>query len=256
MKILSYNVNGIRAAIGKGFLNWLKIENPDIICLQETKVSSEQIDLFELESIGYSNYWYSAQKKGYSGVAILSKIKPVTIKMGMNNKKYDDEGRILMADFPNFTLVCIYFPSGTSGDTRQAFKIQFLQDLSLYIKKLLLEKPRLVISGDFNICHKAIDINNPKKHIKMSGFLPEEREWMDNFLALGFIDSFRVFNNEADQYSWWSYRAASRAKNIGWRIDYHMISQSLKDYLSKAGIMQNVSHSDHCPVWIELNFNQ
>jgi exodeoxyribonuclease-3 len=208
----------------------------------------------EFESMGYSNYWYSAQKKGYSGVAILSKIKPEAVRMGMDIRKYDDEGRILRVDFLDFTLLSIYIPSGTSGDARQGFKMQFLQDLSFFIKKLMSEKPKLILSGDFNICHKAIDINNPKKHIKMSGFLPEEREWMDNFLTLGFIDSFREFNSEAEQYSWWSYRANSRNKNLGWRIDYHMISKSLKSQLSNAGIMQNVYHSDHCPIWIELAF--
>jgi exodeoxyribonuclease III len=256
MKIFSYNVNGLRAAMGKGFIKWLEAEKPDIICLQETKASPEQINLADFESIGYSHYWYSAQKKGYSGVAIFSKKKAEAISMGMNNKKYDDEGRILRADFHEFTLLSIYFPSGTSGDIRQDFKMQFLQDLSSYIQKLLAEKPNLILSGDFNICHKAIDINHPKKHVKMSGFLPEEREWMDSFIALGFIDSFREFNNEPDQYSWWSYRAASRMKNLGWRIDYHLTSKSLKSHLVNAGIMQKVNHSDHCPVWVELDFKK
>ena len=256
MKIFSYNVNGIRAAMGKGFLNWLKTEKPDIICLQETKVWPEQINLSEFESLGYSSYWYSAQKKGYSGVAILSKIKPETISMGMNKRKYDDEARLLRADFKDFTLLSIYFPSGTTGEIRQEIKMQFLWDISSHIQKLMIDKPKLILSGDFNICHKAIDINHPKKHIKMSGFLPEEREWMDSFVALGFIDSFREFNHEPDQYSWWSYRAASRSKNLGWRIDYHMISLPLKSHLKNAGIMQKVNHSDHCPVWVELNFKK
>jgi exodeoxyribonuclease-3 len=254
MKIFSYNVNGIRAAMTKGLVNWLEVESPDIICLQETKASPEQIDLLTFETMGYSHYWYSAKKKGYSGVAIFSKIKPKAISMGMNIGKYDDEGRILMADFHDFTLLSIYFPSGTTGDIRQKFKMQFLHDLSLYIKKLLKEKPNLVLSGDYNICHKPIDINFPNKHTKMSGFLPEEREWMDSFLALGFIDSFREFNSKPDQYSWWSYRAGSRAKNLGWRIDYHMVSIPLRSKLVNAGIMQKVNHSDHCPVWVELDF--
>jgi exodeoxyribonuclease III len=254
MKIFSYNVNGLRAAIGKGFLDWLDTEKPDIICLQETKVLPEQINLTEFESLGYSSYWYSAQKKGYSGVAILSKVKPNTIRNGINNNKYDIEGRILRADFDEFTLLSVYFPSGTSGDVRQEYKMQFLSELSLFIHKLIAEKPNLVLSGDFNICHKAIDINNPQKHIRMSGFLPEERAWMDTFFNLGFIDSFREFNKESNQYSWWSYRAASRSKNLGWRIDYHLISQSLKPHLLNAGIMQTAIHSDHCPVWLELDF--
>jgi exodeoxyribonuclease III len=252
MKIISYNVNGLRAAMGKGFLKWLEMENPDILCLQETKVSAEQLNLAEIESLGYLNYWYSAQKKGYSGVALFSKIKPLNISLGMNISKYDDEGRILRADFKEFTILSIYFPSGTSGDIRQGFKMKFLNDLSTFIQKLLIEKPNLVLSGDYNICHKPIDINHPNKHNKMSGFLPEEREWLDSFIALGFIDSFREFNKQAEQYSWWSYRAGSRQKNLGWRIDYHMISKPLKSHLVNAGIMQDVHHSDHCPVWVEL----
>ena len=254
MKIFSYNVNGIRAAMGKGFLNWLAKEKPDIICLQETKVSPEQINLLEFDSMGYSTYWNSAQKKGYSGVAILSKTIPDSITIGMDNIIFDTEGRVLRADFPEFTLLSIYCPSGTTGDTRQEYKMQFLNDLTLFIQKLILEKPNLILSGDFNICHKEIDINNPKKHIKMSGFLPEERSWMDKFFGLGLIDSFREFNKEPNQYSWWSYRAASRMKNLGWRIDYHIVSQSIKTNLVNAGIMQNVFHSDHCPVWAEFDF--
>jgi exodeoxyribonuclease-3 len=254
MKIFSYNVNGLRAAMAKGFINWLETEKPDIICLQETKASPDQINIADLESRGYSHYWHSAKKKGYSGVAIFSKKKPESIKLGVNIGKYDDEGRLLRADFQDFTLLCIYFPSGTTGDLRQDFKMKFLADLSIYVKKLLVEKPKLIISGDYNICHKPIDINFPNKHTKMSGFLPEEREWMDSFVALGFIDSFREFNKKPDQYSWWSYRAGSRAKNLGWRIDYHMVSKPLKSHLVNAGILQKVMHSDHCPVWVELDF--
>ncbi len=254
MKIFSYNVNGLRAAMSKGFLDWLDKEKPDIICLQETKASPEQINLAELESLGYMHYWYSAQKKGYSGVAIFSRKKPLAVSTGMNISKYDSEGRVLRADFKDFTLLSIYFPSGTTGDVRQEFKMQFLGDLSKYIKNLLIEKPNLVISGDYNICHKPIDINFPNKHTKMSGFLPEEREWLDSFVALGLVDSFREFNKEANQYSWWSYRADSRNKNLGWRIDYHMVSKPLQSHLVNAGIMQSVMHSDHCPVWVEMEF--
>lgn len=254
MKIISYNVNGIRAAISKGFMDWLRKEKPEIICIQETKASEEQIDLSELEGMGYYHNWYSAQKKGYSGVAVFSKKKPEQVLKGISIKKYDDEGRVLRLDFKDFTLLSIYFPSGTTGDIRQEFKMEFLSDLSKYIKKLLVEKPKIVISGDYNICHKPIDINFPNKHTKMSGFLPEEREWMDSFTEIGLIDSFREFNKEANQYSWWSYRADSRSKNLGWRIDYHMVSKALKGHLVNAGIMQDVMHSDHCPVWVELDF--
>ena len=255
MKIFSYNVNGLRAAMSKGLLDWLGKEKPDIICFQETKASPEQIDLAELESLGYSHYWYSAQKKGYSGVAIFSKKKPLAVSTGMKISQYDNEGRVLRADYKDFTLLSIYFPSGTTGDVRQDFKMKFLADLSKFIKKLLVEKPNLVISGDYNICHKPIDINFPNKHTKMSGFLPEEREWFDSFVSLGLIDSFREFNKEANQYSWWSYRADSRNKNLGWRIDYHLVSKPLQSHLVNAGIMQNIMHSDHCPVWVEMDFN-
>src|SRR5664279_1382423 len=172
----------------------------------------------------------------------------------MNISKYDNEGRILRADYEEFTLLSAYFPSGTTGDVRQEFKMQFLADMSNYIKKLLVEKPKLVISGDYNICHKPIDINFPNKHTKMSGFLPEEREWFDSFVSIGLIDSFREFNKEANQYSWWSYRADSRNKNLGWRIDYHLVSKPLQSHLINAGIMQSAMHSDHCPVWVELDF--
>jgi len=253
MKILSYNVNGIRAALGKDFIGWLKSENPDIVCIQETKAQTGQFDTSEFEALGYHHYWFDAVKKGYSGVGILTKIKPNHVEYGLNNPKYDVEGRNLRADFDNFSVMSVYVPSGTTGGPRQEYKMEFIHDFHKYLSDLKKQIPNLVISGDYNICHKAIDINHPERHKKTSGFLPEEREWLDQFVDSGFVDTFREFNTEAEQYSWWSYRSGARARNLGWRIDYHMITDSLKPNLKNAGIYQDIVHSDHCPIMIEID---
>ena len=253
-RILSYNVNGVRAAFNKGFGDWLKTESPDILCMQETKAQPEQIDKKVFEYYGYHTYANSAEKKGYSGVALFSKKEPLFVDYGMGISKFDSEGRILRADFENFTVLSVYIPSGTTGDTRQDFKMEFLEAFTSFITNLRKERPNLIISGDYNICHKPIDINFPKKHEKMSGFLPEEREWFDKFIETGLVDSFRVFNQESEQYSWWSYRANSREKNLGWRIDYHIATEPLRNHLKSARILQHVVHSDHCPIEVELDF--
>lgn len=253
-KIITYNVNGLRAALNKGFVDWLKSENPDILCIQETKLQKGQIDTTIFENLGYYHYWHYALKKGYSGVAIFSKQKPVLVDYGIGLSKYDNEGRTLIADFGNATLVNAYFPSGTSGDERQDFKMLWLDDFLNFLSKLRKEKPNLIISGDYNICHKPIDINHPEKHETYSGFLPEERAWMDKFVTSGFVDSFRVFNQKPEQYTWWSYRANSRAKNLGWRIDYHMVTEPLRSSLKNAKILNTVCHSDHCPAVVEIDF--
>lgn len=253
MKIISYNVNGIRAAMNKGFLDWLVSEKPDIIGLQEVKADLSQINPSVFEDLGYEIYWYPAVKKGYSGVAILTKIKPKSIKYGMGLSKYDDEGRMIQANFHGFSFISAYFPSGTTGDVRQDFKYEFLDDVSGYIQDLRKEHPKLILSGDYNICHKAIDIHNPISNKKSSGFLPEERNWMDKFTESGFIDSFRYFNPDPHHYTWWSYRAGSRSKNLGWRIDYHMVTNELQDKLKSSVILPDVIHSDHCPIVLELN---
>ena len=253
MRIISYNVNGIRSAISKGFLEWLDGERPDVVCLQETKAQPDQIPLFHFEELGYRSYWHSAQKKGYSGVAILSLTEPDHLEYGMGNPLYDNEGRVLRADFGALSVLSVYHPSGSSGDERQAFKMQWLGHFLEYMQELIEQRPKLVVSGDFNICHHPIDIHDPVRNATSSGFLPEEREWVTRFLLAGFIDTFRYFVKDPHHYSWWSFRANARAKNLGWRIDYNMVTDNLEASLINAGIMPDIVHSDHCPVWVELN---
>ncbi len=254
MKLVSYNVNGIRAAMNKDLIGWLREVNPNVVCFQEIKALKEQIDEKAFRALGYEHlYWYSAEKKGYSGTAVLCKQKPNNVQVGMNMDVYDREGRVIRADFNDFTLICTYFPSGTSGDERQDFKMKYLEDFTKYITELRKERPNLIITGDLNICHKPIDINFPEKHETMSGFLPEEREWFDRFVALGFVDTFRVFNQEPNQYSWWSFRSRAREKNLGWRIDYFLCTESIKSKLKSAAIYQSAVHSDHCPISVEVD---
>lgn len=254
MKIITYNVNGLRAALRKGWLEWVKTTSPDVICLQEIKASPDQIpEIVLLEALGYEHYWYPAQKKGYSGTAIFTRIKPNHIEYGCGQEDYDFEGRIIRADFDDTSVMSVYFPSGTTGGIRQEFKYRFLDDFQSYSNDLIKEKPNLVICGDFNICHRAIDIHNPKSNANSSGFLPEEREWMDNFIDSGYVDSFRSLNPEPHHYSWWSYRAGARSRNLGWRIDYNMVSEGLKERISTARILPDAVHSDHCPVELVLS---
>ena len=252
-RIISYNVNGIRAALKKGFMDWVNAAQPDVLCLQEIKAMPEQLEPTFLESLDYHHYWYPAEKKGYSGVALWSKSKPLHVEYGCGIEKYDKEGRVIRMDFENYSVMSVYMPSGSSGDERQAFKMNWLEDFQAYIDELKKEFPKLIISGDYNICHKAIDIHNPTRNAKTSGFLPEERAWVSQFIASGFIDSFRAFNELPHQYSWWSYRANARAKNLGWRIDYHMVSEPLKDRMSRATILPEAKHSDHCPILLEID---
>lgn len=253
-KIISYNINGIRAALRKGFIDWLKEVNPDIVCLQEIKAQNEQIPVFDFVEAGYINFWFPAKRKGYSGAAILTKTEPDKVVYGMGIEKYDDEGRFLRADYGDISVVSVYFPSGSSGDERQAFKIQWLADFQKYINELKKSRPNLILAGDYNICHEAIDIHDPIRNAKVSGFLPEERKWMTQFLNSGFTDSFRYFNNEPNNYTWWSYRANARARNLGWRIDYEMISNPIANKMKRAIILPEAKHSDHCPVLLEIDF--
>ena len=253
-KIISYNVNGIRAAFNKGLIHWVKQVDPDILCIQETKAQPEQIDNSEFEKMGYHCYWFSAQKKGYSGVGLLTKEKPDHVEYGMGIEKYDNEGRFIRADFDGVSVISVYHPSGSSGDERQAFKMQWLSDFQQYINELKKTRSKLIISGDYNICRLWIDIHNPKKQQKTSGFLPEERDWFQGFVEDGFVDSFRLFDDDPHNYSWWSYRAGARGKNKGWRIDYHMVTESVRENLLGAAIHPEAMQSDHCPVAVDIKF--
>ncbi|NBU80304.1 MAG: exodeoxyribonuclease III [Flavobacteriaceae bacterium] len=253
MRIISYNVNGIRAAIAKGFLDWLQKANPDVICLQEIKATEDQIPTEEFTAAGYPyQYYFSAQKKGYSGVAILSKIKPNKVVYGTEMDHMDFEGRNLRADFDDISVMSLYLPSGTNLD-RLDHKFKYMDDFQNYIDALKKQIPNLIICGDYNICHEAIDIHDPIRNKTVSGFLPEERAWLDKFMKSGFIDSFRHFNKEPHNYSWWSYRAGARGNNKGWRIDYNLVSENLKDRMSRAVILPDAKHSDHCPILVEID---
>lgn len=257
MKILSYNVNGIRAAMRKGLNEWIEAAQPDILCLQETKAQPEQIkdEIETLNKLGYYSYWHSAEKKGYSGVAIITKHKPKHIEYGTGIDYIDNEGRVIRADFENFSVISVYIPSGTNMEERLDFKLRFCYDFLDYIKELKKEIPNLIVAGDYNVCHKEIDIHDPVRNAKVSGFLPVEREWLSKYIEeCEMIDSFRFFVKEPHNYSWWSYRANSRARNKGWRIDYNMVSQSLEKNMKRAAILSEAVHSDHCPVLVELEF--
>ena len=253
MKIVSYNVNGIRAALKKGFLDWLVAANPDVICLQEIKAQEDQLDLSLFKAAGYPyTYWFSAQKKGYSGVAILSKTKPKNIVFGTGIESMDFEGRNIRADFSDVSVMSLYLPSGTNIK-RLEHKFEYMDLFKSYIDELKKEIPNLIICGDYNICHEAIDIHDPIRNKNVSGFLPEERAWMSNFLKSGFVDAFRHLNKAPHQYSWWSYRANARANNKGWRLDYTLVSTPIKENIKRAVILSEAVHSDHCPVLLELN---
>ena len=250
--IVSYNINGIRAAIRKGLDLWITDLNADVICFQEIKANKEQFNIDLFNSLGYYSFVFPANKPGYSGVAIISKIKPDHVEYGCGIEEIDNEGRVIRADFKNFSVMSVYFPSGSSGDIRQAFKMKFLNLFQQYIDTLKQTKPNLVVSGDYNICHCSIDIHNPERNKNTSGFLPEERKWMTSFIDSGFIDSFRFFNKSPNKYSWWSYRANARNKNLGWRIDYNMVSKNLESKMISADILSSIKHSDHCPVLLKL----
>jgi exodeoxyribonuclease-3 len=254
-KIITYNVNGIRASMGKGLLDWIRETDPDIVCFQETKAQPDQIPIIEFEAAGYYTFWHSAVKKGYSGVGLLTKEIPDKVVTGMGIKKYDTEGRVIRADFGDLSVISVYHPSGTSGDERQDFKMIWLEDFLSYTQQLRKERPKLIISGDFNICHTPIDIHDPVRNAHNSGFLPEERAWVTKFLNHGYIDTFRYFHPELiKQYTWWSFRANAREKNLGWRIDYHMVTDTLQNRLKGAAIFPDARHSDHCPASLEIEF--
>lgn len=251
--IISYNVNGIRSAISKGFCDWLALEKYDIVCLQETKARLEDVGMIEMESMGYLHFWHSAEKKGYSGVAIFTKIKPDNVVTGCGIEKYDREGRFIRADFGDWSILNCYFPSGTTGEERQGFKMTFLDDFLLWINELKKERPNLIIVGDYNIAHREIDIHDPKGNKNSSGFLPEERAWMDKWFESGFTDAFRFVHPDMVEYSWWSFRAGARGNNKGWRIDYQSVSDNLQGQIREARQLNAVMHSDHCPVLLQID---
>ncbi len=254
MRIISYNVNGIRSALNKGFLEWLQTDPADVICLQEIKALKENVDVGSIQAAGYDIYMYSAQKKGYSGVAVLTKITPDHIVYGSSTEQSDYEGRVIRADFGNLSVFSAYFPSGTSGDERQTYKYQWLNEFEEYLEVLRATKHELVICGDYNIAHKEIDIHDPKSNRNTSGFLPQEREWLTQFFGKGYVDTFRhIHPDKVGHYSWWSQRFPSvRLQNKGWRIDYISVTDNLKDKIKDAHILPHVKHSDHCPIYVEI----
>ncbi len=253
MKIISYNVNGIRAAMRKGLVQWLEQVGADIVGFQEIKAVENQIDTEALTQAGYIyQYWFPAQKKGYSGTGIISKVKPTNVVYGTGIDYMDAEGRNIRADFDHFSFMSMYLPSGTN-DKRLAVKFRYMDDFLEYAKQLKQNFPKLIISGDYNICHQPKDIHDPIRLQYVSGFLPEERAWLSQFIESGFVDSFRQFDSRPEQYTWWSYRAGSRERNKGWRLDYHMITPSLQDIVKRSIILPEAKHSDHCPILIELH---
>jgi len=254
MKLISYNVNGIRAALKKDLIKWIKKEKPDVLCVQETKSQMDQVPAELFSELGYEAYWHSAEKKGYSGVLTLSKIKADKVVKGMGLAKYDNEGRVLRTDFGEWTLVNLYLPSSSSGEERHNFKMEFLVDFGKWVKKLLKTRKKLIIVGDYNIVRLDIDIHNPQRKDKPPGFRPEEREWLQKFFKKDFADTFREVNPEVENdFSWWSYRMGARKNNKGWRIDYVAVSSELKDSIQKARHAQEVVHSDHAAVVVELD---
>ncbi|MCF8193786.1 MAG: exodeoxyribonuclease III [Bacteroidia bacterium] len=252
MKLITYNVNGIRAAETKGLSSWLIAQNPDVIGLQEIKAFENQFDWTPFLTAGYRVYAESALKPGYSGVAVLSRREPNAVVRGCGQDWIDSEGRIIRLDYDDFSFMTVYMPSGSSGDERQAYKMRFLEFFGPYAESLSAILPGLVIAGDYNICHQAMDIHDPVSNAQSSGFLPEERAWFGSFLERGFCDTYRTLHPESVGYSWWSYRQGARAKNKGWRIDYQCISLSLKDSLKEAVLHPDAVHSDHCPVSLVL----
>ena len=254
LKLVSWNVNGIRAVHKKGFLDWLRKESPDVLGLQEIKAQEVQIPAELMKVDGYTSYWNPAERPGYSGVAVFTKIAPLSVKKGIGVERFDREGRVLALEFKHFTFLNIYFPNGGMSDERLKFKLDFYAEALKYFAVLRKNGKKLVICGDYNTAHKPIDLKNPKENEKTSGFMPIEREWLDKLVSAGYIDTFRAFHQEADQYTWWDMRTRARERNAGWRIDYHFVSDDLKPALKGAFISPDVTGSDHCPAGLLLNF--
>ncbi|MFT5171616.1 MAG: exodeoxyribonuclease-3 [Candidatus Marinamargulisbacteria bacterium] len=256
MKIVSWNVNGIRACSKKGFLSYLQSEEPDILCVQETKAAAEDVDETILNPSGYHSIWHSAEKRGYSGVATFTKIKPNVVLEGFGIEAYDREGRVIVTEFDDYTLLNVYFPNGQRDEARLAYKLSFYEDLFAYCNDLRSQGQNVIVCGDYNTAHMPLDLSNPKANEKRSGFLPIEREWIDRIIADGYVDTFRAFNQEPDQYSWWTYRFGARKRNIGWRIDAVFVNEAFMPAVSDAFIQPEVLGSDHCPVGIEIDLTR
>ena len=252
LTLLSWNVNGIRAVSKKGFLDWFKSENPDILCLQETKAWEEQLDESLTNVEGYHSYFAEASKKGYSGVVTYTKEKPISVKKGFGIEEFDSEGRIVMTEFKKFILFNIYFPNGKARAERLKYKLDFYEAFQKHVVALAKKGKKIIICGDVNTAHKEIDLARPKPNEKVSGFLPEEREWMDRFFDDGFIDTLRMFNDKPEVYTWWDVFTRARDRNVGWRIDYFFISENLRKNITDAFTMPDVMGSDHCPVGIKI----
>ena len=254
IKILCWNVNGIRAVAKKGFFQWLKKESPDILCLQETKVSPENLTNDPLEPPEYQTYWNYPERKGYAGVATFTKEKPIRIRNSLGMPELDSEGRIIIAEYPEFTLCNVYFPNGKQGAERLKYKLDFYAAFFEYLEPRRLRGEKLIICGDVNTAHQEIDLARPKENSKISGFLPVERAWLDKLVVQGYIDTFRHFNQEPGQYTWWDMKTGARERNVGWRIDYFFITKNLLSQVDKAFIMPDVTGSDHCPIALFLKF--
>ncbi len=252
MRLISWNINGIRAIQKKGFFEWLVKDSVDILCLQETKIDLTKLNASLTDIKGYHSFWCSAKKKGYSGVAIYTKQKPITVEYGLGKEEFDDEGRVLIVDYGSFLLFNVYFPNGGSGNKRVPFKMKFYDAFLNRVEKERKGGKKIIICGDVNTAHEEIDLARPKENQKNTGFLPEERLWVSKFLSQGYIDTFRYFEKDGGHYSWWDYKTSARVRNVGWRIDYCFIDQSLLPCLKKAFILKDVIGSDHCPVGIEI----
>jgi exodeoxyribonuclease-3 len=252
MKILSWNVNGIRAMEKKGFFEWLAKESPDILCLQETKARPEQLTEKFIQPEGYHSFWASAEKKGYSGVGLYTKTRPKSVITGLGSQEFDNEGRTLVADYNDFILFNIYYPNGGEGNKRVPFKMKFYDAFLTKVEKLRKEGKKIIITGDVNTAHTEIDLARPKENVKNTGFLPEEREWVSKFIHCGYTDTFRHFVKEGGHYTWWDYYTAARERDVGWRIDYFFVTENLLPKIKKAFILKDVMGSDHCPIGIEI----
>ena len=253
MKLISWNVNGVRAVVKKGFLDWLDQEQPDILCLQETKAHIDQLTAEILTDHGYHTYWHSGERRGYSGLATFCKEEPLYVQEGLGIERYDAEGRVLVTEHENFLLYNIYFPNGQKDNERLQYKLDFYDDLLPIINEQVESGNNVVVTGDWNTAHHSIDLARPKQNVNTSGFMSIEREKLDMYVENGWIDTFRLFHPEGDRYSWWTYRFGARERNVGWRIDYFFVNEGFVDNVEDADIHDEVVGSDHCPVSLELS---